>query len=87
MHAVVTHVDVHDLAEAKRAVIEEIIPMQKRAAGFLGAYFVDLGGGRAMSVEAWDSEANAKAYAPPEGTEAPGVKVTSVQIGEIIGSA
>jgi hypothetical protein len=87
MHAVVVHVDVKDLAEAKRGVEEQVIPAQKQAPGFKGAYFVDLGDGRGMSVSVFETEEQAKAGAPPEGTESPGVTIKSVQFGEVIGSA
>jgi hypothetical protein len=87
MHAVVVHVEVKDLAEAKRGVEEQVIPMQKQAPGFKGAYFVDLGDGQGMSVAVFESEEQAKAGAPTAGTESPGVTIKSVQVGEVIGSA
>jgi hypothetical protein len=87
VHAVVVHVELKDLAEAKRGLEEQIIPMQKQAPGFKGAYFIDLGDGHGMSVQAWDTEEQAKAGAPPEGAEAPGVTLGSVQFGEVIASA
>ena len=87
MHAVVVHVDVKDLAEAKRGVEEQVIPMQKQAPGFQGAYFIDLGDGHGMSVSVFETEEQAKASAPSEGTDAPGVAFKSVQLGEVIGSA
>ena len=87
MHALVVHVDVMELAEAKRGLEEQIIPMQKQLPGFKGAWFVDLGGGQGMSVEVFETEEQAKAGAAPEGAEAPGVTLKSVQFGEVIASA
>ena len=40
MHAIVIHANISNLAEAKRGLDEEVIPMIKGAPGFLGAYFV-----------------------------------------------
>ena len=40
MHAIVIRSDITDLTEAKRGLSEEVLPMIKGAAGFLGAYFV-----------------------------------------------
>jgi len=40
MHAIVIHANIHDQAEAKRGLDEEVIPMMKGAPGFVGAYFV-----------------------------------------------
>ena len=47
MHAIVIHANIHDLAEAKRGLDEDAIPMIKKAPGFVGAYFVTVGDGRA----------------------------------------
>ena len=37
MHAIVTHANIHDPAEAKRGLDEDVIPLMKDAPGFVGA--------------------------------------------------
>ncbi len=87
MHAVVIHADISDMAEAKRGLNEEVIPTMKGAPGFLGAYFVALDDTHGVSIEVFETEEEARAAAPPEGAEAPGVTIASLQFGGVIGSA
>ena len=87
MHAIVIHADITDLAEAKRGLSDEVIPMMKGAAGFLGAYFVLVDETHGVSIEVFETEEQARAVAPPEGSKAPGVTLASLQIGEVMGSA
>jgi hypothetical protein len=88
MHATVVHVDIHDQAEAKRALDEEFIPMLKRAPGFVGAYFVAVDNTRGVSIQVFETEEQAKAAAPPEtGPGVGGVKLDTVQFGDVIGAA
>jgi len=87
MHAIVIHANISDLAEAKRGLNEEVIPTMKGAPGFLGAYFVAVDDTRGVSIEVFETEEQARAAAPPEGSEAPGVTLGTLQFGEVMGSA
>jgi hypothetical protein len=87
VHAIVVHVNIHDPAEAKRALDEEIIPMIKGAPGFVGAYFVALDDAHGVSIEVFETEEQAKAIAPPEDGTAPGVSLDTLQYGVVIGAA
>ena len=87
MHAIVIHANISDLAEAKRGLNEEVIPMMKGALGFLGAYFVAVDDTHGVSIEVFETEEQARATAPPEGSEAPGVTLGTLQFGEVMGSA
>jgi len=40
-----------------------------------------------VSIEVFETEEQARATAPPEGAEAPGVTVGTIQFGAVIGSA
>ena len=87
MHAIVIHANVSNLAEAKRGLDEEVIPMMKGAPGFLGAYFVAVDDAHGVSIEVFETEEQARAAAPPEGAEAPGVTLDTLQFGSVIDSA
>jgi hypothetical protein len=88
MHATVVHVQIHDQAEAKRALDQEFIPMLKGAPGFVGAYFVAVDDTHGVSIQVFETEAQAKAAAPPEtGPGMGGVKLDTVQFGDVIGAA
>ena len=69
MHAIVIHANVSNLAEAKRGLDEEVIPMMKGAPGFLGSYFVAVEHTHGVSIEVFETEEQARAAAPPEGAE------------------
>lgn len=88
MHAIVFHVNIHDQAEAKRALDQEIIPMLKGAPGFVGAYFVAVDDSHGVSIQVFETEEQAKAAAPPEtGPGAGGVELDTLQFGDVIGAA
>jgi hypothetical protein len=86
MHAIVIHANISDLSEAKRGLDEEVLPMMKGAPGFVGAYFVAVDDKHGVSVQVFETEEQARAAAPPEGTQAPGLTLGSMQFGEVIGS-
>lgn len=86
MHATVIHADIHDLAEAKRGIEEDVIPMMKKAPGFKGACSIAMDGGHGLSVSVFETEEQARAAAPPEGAAAPGVTLGNLQFGEVIGA-
>ena len=88
MHATVVHVNIHDLAEAKRALDQEFIPLLRGAPGFVGAYFVAVDDTHGVSIQVFETEEQAKAAAPPEtGPGMGGVKLDTVQFGDVIGAA
>ena len=87
MHAVVVHANILDLAEAKRGIDEAVLPTMKGAPGFVGAYFIAVDDSHGISVAVFETEEQARTGAPPEGAEAPGVTMDTIQIGEVIGSA
>lgn len=88
MHAIVVHVNIHDQAEAKRALDQELIPMLRGAPGFVGAYFVAVDDTHGVSIQVFETEEQAKAAAPPEtGPGMGGVKLDTVQFGDVIGAA
>jgi hypothetical protein len=87
MHARVIHANISDLAEAKRGLDVDIIRGIKGAPGFLGAYFIAIDDSHGISIEVFETEEQARATAPPEGAEAPGVTVRTIQFGAVIGSA
>jgi hypothetical protein len=86
MHAVVIHADIHDLAEAKRGIEEDVIPMIKSARGFMGAYFIAVDDSHGLSIQVFETEEQARAAAPPEGAAGPGVAMGKCQFGEVIGA-
>jgi hypothetical protein len=86
MHAAIVHANISDLAEAKRGVAE-IVPTMKEAPGFIGVYFVAIDDSHGISIAVFETEEQARASAPPEGSEALGVTLAGVQFGEVIGSA
>jgi len=86
MHATVIHANISDLAEAKRG-LEEVIPTMKGAPGFIGAYFVAVDDAHGISIALFETEEQARFSAPPEGAEAPGVTIDTLQFGEVIGLA
>ena len=87
MHARVIHAHIADLTEAKRGLDEEVLRGLREARGFLGAYFVAIDDSHGISIEVFETEELAHATSPPEGAEAPGVTVRTIQFGEVIGSA
>jgi hypothetical protein len=87
MHANVVQVDIEDVGDATKGVIETVIPNLKQAPGFVGAYFVALDGGHGMSIAVFETEEQAKAAAPAEGAMSPGVTLTKSEIGRVVGAA
>lgn len=86
MYATVVHADIHDVAAARQGLAEPVLPGLKQAPGLVGAYFVQLDDAHGVSVVVFEIEEQARAGAPPAGTEAPGATVAQLQIGEVIGS-
>jgi hypothetical protein len=84
MHAVVVTVDIHDGAAAKSGLDEQVVPMLKGTPGFVAGYWIRLDDTHGTSFVVYDSEERARASAPQEGTNMPGVTMTSVSIGEVL---
>jgi hypothetical protein len=90
MWAVVIRVDIKDLAEAKRALDEEVVPMARQQSGFLGGYWIQLDDDRGTSVELYESESQARDAFPVGGELPPsslGVTITGVELGEVLAHA
>jgi quinol monooxygenase YgiN len=86
MHAVVVNVEITD-RDAARQGLTELVPQVKAAPGFVAAYWVRLDDTHGTSVAVFESEAQARAAAPPADGTAPGVTMTSVAVGEVLASA
>ena len=86
MHAQVVTVDFTD-AEAAIKSLEELVPNVKASPGFVAGYWVRLDDSHGTSIAVFDTEDHARATAPPVGAEMDGVKITSMEVGEIMGSA
>ena len=86
MHAHVVSVDITD-SEVARKGLEELVPTVKAAPGFVAGYWIQLDEGHGTSVSVFETEEQARAVAPPVGGGMGGVTVTSVQFGEVVGSA
>ena len=87
MHAIVIHASISDRTEAKRGLDEMVLPMIKESPGFVGAYFVAVDDSHGLSIDVFETEEQARTTAPPEGTEAPGVQLTTIEFGKVMGSA
>jgi hypothetical protein len=61
--------------------------MLEQPPGLEGACFVALDGDQGPAVQVFDAEEQARASAPPERTTAPGVTLSRVEFGRVIGSA
>ena len=86
MHAQVVTVDFTD-AEVAIKNLEELVPNVKASPGFVAGYWVRLDDSHGTSIAVFDTEDHAHATAPPVGAEMDGVKVTSAQVGQVMGSA
>jgi hypothetical protein len=86
MHAQVVTVDFTD-AEVAIKTLEELVPRVKASPGFVAGYWVRLDDAHGTSMAIFDTEDQARTSAPPVGGEMDGVKVASVQIGQVMGSA
>jgi len=86
MHAVVVEVDIDD-ADAARQGLVDVVSNLRAAPGFVAGYWIRLDDGHGTSVVVFESEAQARATAPQADGTAPGVTMTSVEIGEVLASA
>lgn len=86
MWAVVIDVDISDVGEAIQGVKEQVIPMIREAPGLVSGYWIKLDDTHGTSVVIFDTESQAQAALPPEDAPSPGVKLTSIKVGEVIGN-
>ena len=86
MHAQVVTVDFTDVEAAIKG-LEELVPNVKASPGFVAGYWVRLDDSHGTSIAVFDTEDHARATAPPVGAEMDGVKITSMEVGEVMGSA
>jgi hypothetical protein len=86
MHAQVVAVEFTD-AEAAIKSLDELVPNVKASPGFVAGYWVRLDDSHGTSIAVFDTEDHARAGAPPVGAEMDGVRVTSAQVGQVMGSA
>jgi len=91
MHAVVVHIKIDPARgeEATKTLHDFVVPMSKRTQGFTGGYWArSLDGASGLSVEVFDSEETARAFADNVSTP-PGAPATieSVEVMEIMASA
>ncbi len=86
MYAQVITVDFTD-AEAAIKDLGELIPTVKASPGFVAGHWIRLDETHGTSIAVFETEDQARATAPPVGGGMPGVAVTGVQFGEVVGSA
>jgi hypothetical protein len=86
MHAVIVQVEILDDAEARKG-LEDVVAMVKQAPGLVAAYWVRLDDRHGTSIAVFETEEQAHAGKPPADGSAPGVKMTSVAVGEVLASA
>ena len=86
MHAHVVTVDITD-SDAATKGLEELVPTVKATPGFVAGYWIRLDQSHGASVAVYDTEEHARAVAPPVGGGMGGVTITSVEVGEVMGSA
>ena len=86
MYAQVVTVDFTD-AEVAIKNLEELVPNVKASPGFVAGYWVRIDDAHGTSIAVFDTEDHARAVAPPVGGEMDGVRITSVEVGEVMGHA
>jgi hypothetical protein len=86
MWAQVIDVDISDVAEAVQGVNERVIPMVREAPGLVCGYWIRLDDTHGTSIAVFETEAQAQAMAPPADAPSPGVSITSIKVGEVIGN-
>jgi hypothetical protein len=85
MWAVVVDVDISDVAAAVQGVNERVIPFVRDAPGFVAGYWIKLDDTHGTSVAVFETESQAQATVPSEDAPSPGVNLTSIKVGEVIG--
>jgi hypothetical protein len=73
-------IDPTNADSARDHLVSEVLPMVKAAPGFIAGYWLEPADGKASSMVFFETEAQARAVAPPAGSvPAPGVTVQSVE--------
>jgi hypothetical protein len=86
MHAHVINVEFTD-ADAAIKGLDDLIPTVKAAPGFVAGYWLRTDDSHGTSFAVFDTEDQARATLPPVGAEMDGVRIASVDIGQVMGSA
>jgi hypothetical protein len=86
MHAHVVSVDFTDVAAAVKG-LDDLIPTVKAAPGFVAGYWVRLDDSHGSSIAVFETEDQARSTLPPVGAEMDGVRITSAEVGEVMGKA
>jgi len=75
--------------DSSRAFLrEQVVPMVKASPGFVAGYWLEPVDGASTAMVVFDTDANARAAAPPVGpAPTTGVVVTSVHFAEVAASA
>jgi hypothetical protein len=70
---------------ARDHLMHEVLPMVKAAPGFIAGYWLEPVDGKGSSMVFFETEAQARAVAPPAGSvPAPGVTIQSVEFREVV---
>jgi len=86
MHAVVITVTIDDGGAAQQG-LEQVVAGVQQATGFVAGYWIRLDDTHGTSIAVFETEEQATANKPPAGTDAPGVRMTNISIGEVLASA
>ena len=86
MHAHIINVEFTN-ADAAIKDLDGIIPTVKASPGFVAGYWLRIDDTHGTSVGVFETQEQARAVAPPVGAGMPGVNVTGVQFGEVVGRA
>lgn len=90
MYAAVVHANIPGGINDERvaALRDEVVPMISAAPGFVAGYWLAPDGDAGLAIVIFDSEASAKAAAPPVGGDmGNGVTIKSVELREVLGHA
>ena len=86
MHAVVTKVTVDERDAALDALRERVVPRVAQARGFIAGYWLDMSGGRGLSIAVFESEEAARTLAEGAVPTSDFVTLESVEVGEVVAS-
>lgn len=76
-------IDSANIDTARSMLAEQVVPTVKAQPGFVSGCWLSPVDGLGVSIVVFDSEANARAAAPPVGPMGPIVSVASVDIREV----
>jgi heme-degrading monooxygenase HmoA len=88
LHALILRVTIHDRERAEQFLRERVVPGASQAPGFVGGYWMNVGGNQGASVVVFESEEAAQS-AQESWPDAPSeiVTIDAVQMGEVIAHA